>query len=166
MGHAVLREPATRNSVRARWGERILDAAGEVDRQKLAQIVFNKTPQGAADLAALEALTHPRIRQLLTRQIEQQSAAGRRVLVLDAPVMLKAGWNQICDRIVFVEVPRALRLERAATRGWSEEEFTAREGAQESLEHKRKLADVVIDNSGPPGATQKQVATFWHSLGQ
>jgi len=166
IGHAVLREPATRNAVRARWGDRIMDAAGEVDRQKLAQIVFSKTPAGAAELSALEALTHPRIRQLLTSEIEQQSAAGRRVLVLDAPVMLKAGWNQICDRIVFIDAPRELRLSRAASRGWNEEEFAAREGAQESLENKRKLADVVIDNSGPPDATQKQVATFWHSLGQ
>jgi dephospho-CoA kinase len=166
MGHAVLREAATRNAVRARWGDRILDAAGEVDRQKLAQIVFSNAPEAAAELAALEALTHPRIRQLLTREIEQQSAAGRRVLVLDAPVMLKAGWNHICNKIIFIDAPRALRLQRALARGWSEEEFAAREGAQESLEHKRKLADVVIDNSGPPEATQNEVATFWHSLGQ
>ena len=48
--------------------------------------------------------------------------------------------------------------------GWSEEEFAAREGVQESLDRKRARADVIIDNSGSPQRTQAQVEQFWASL--
>ena len=57
-----------------------------------------------------------------------------------------------------------VRLARALARGWSEEEFAAREGAQESLDSKRARADVIIDNSGPPDQTQAQVERLWQSL--
>jgi len=66
--------------------------------------------------------------------------------------------------VVFVDAPRELRLARARKRGWSEADFAAREGAQESLDFKRKRADLVLDNSGSPEQTQAQVERFWHSL--
>ena len=59
---------------------------------------------------------------------------------------------------------RAGKIARALARGWSEEDFAAREGAQESLDDKRQRADAVIDNSGSPQQTQAQVERFWASL--
>ena len=84
--------------------------------------------------------------------------------VLDAPLLWEAGWNDWCDKIVFVEAPREERLRRALARGWSREDFAAREAAQESLERKRASADAIIDNSGPPERTQAQVERLWASL--
>ena len=46
-------------------------------------------------------------------------ASGTKVAILDAPVMLKAGWNELCDALVFVDSPADQRLARAAARGWS-----------------------------------------------
>lgn len=84
--------------------------------------------------------------------------------VIDAALLLETGWDQRCEKIVFVEAPREARLARAVARGWTEEDFTAREAAQESLDRKRARADVIIDNSGPPQRTQAQVEQFWASL--
>jgi dephospho-CoA kinase len=66
---------------------------------------------------------------------------------------------------MYVDAPRELRVARAAARGWTEEDFARREANQESLETKRKLADVVIDNSGSPESAQAQIEHFWRSLG-
>jgi dephospho-CoA kinase len=85
-------------------------------------------------------------------------------LVLDAPVMLEAGWHTLCNQIVFVDAPREVRLARAVARGWTETDFTAREAAQESLDVKRRHADAIIDNSGSAETTQAQVRRLWHSL--
>ncbi len=84
--------------------------------------------------------------------------------MLDAPLLLEAGWDKFCDTLVFVDAPRELRLARALARGWSEEDFAAREGVQESLDWKRRRADVVVDNSGSPEQTRSQVERLWHSL--
>ena len=84
--------------------------------------------------------------------------------MLDAPLLLEAGWDGLCDTLVFVDAPRPLRMARAVGRGWREEEFAAREGVQKSLDSKRARADVIIDNSGSPESTRAQVERFWHTL--
>ena len=68
-------------------------------------------------------------------------------------------WN-----VCVCRVPAGGRRARAAARGWSNEDFAAREGAQESLDFKRRRADVIIDNAGSPEHTQAQVERLWQSL--
>lgn len=165
-GHQVLREPEVERLARARWGDAIFDEqSGHIDRARLAAIVFAPAPSGPRELTYLEQLTHKRIGAVLQAEID---SLGNRddvpAIVLDAPVMLKAGWNEFCDHIVFVDAPRDLRAGRAAGRGWSEAEFERREAAQESLETKRRLADVVIDNSLSLAATAAQIDQLWPRL--
>ena len=65
--------------------------------------------------------------------------------------MLEAGWNKVCDRLVYVHAPRAQRLARvAAQRGWTAKEVDARASAQMPLTDKVSRADDVIDNSRSP----------------
>ncbi len=164
-GHKVLESPAVRRAARRRWGERVFDADGHLDRKALAAVVFGPAPDGPRELKYLEELTHPRIGKLLARRAAQLAQQGKvPALVLDAPLLLEAGWEKMCDRIVFVDAPREVRLARALARGWNEAQFAARENAQKSLDQKRMRADVIIDNSGPPEATKTHVARFWHSL--
>jgi dephospho-CoA kinase len=164
-GHQVLESPAVRRAALRRWGERVFGADGRVDRGALAAVVFGPAPDGPRELKYLEELTHPRIGRLLARQAAELAKGGNvAALVLDAPLLLEAGWEKLCDRIVFVDAPREVRLARALARGWSETQFAARENAQKSLDQKRMRADVIIDNSGSPEATKTHVARFWHSL--
>jgi dephospho-CoA kinase len=109
-------------------------------------------------------LTHPEIGRLLQQQAEALAASGTAVAVLDAPLLLEAGWDRLCGRLIYVDAPRQVRLSRALARGWSQEDFAAREAAQESLDAKRKRADLVVDNSGSPQETRVQVERFWQSL--
>jgi dephospho-CoA kinase len=163
-GHEVLRLPEIEAAARRQWGDGPFGPDGRIDRQRLAGIVFAAGPDGARQRKFLEQLTHPEIGRAIQRQAEVAAAKGIAAAVLDAPLLWEAGWNGWCDKIVFVDVPRDERLRRAAARGWTREEFAAREAAQESLECKRGGADWVIDNSGPPEQTRTAVERLWASL--
>lgn len=163
-GHEVLRMPSVRAAVGGRWGSAVIGPDGEVDRPALGRIVFAPPPDGPRELAHLERLTHPEIGKQLLAQIKLLADSGTPVAILDAAVMLKAGWDAICDQIILVDAPEDLRLARARQRGWTEEEFRRREAAQETLEAKRRVADFVLDNSKDLRYTQAQVERCWQSL--
>ena len=148
LGHQVLREPEVRRAIAERFGERVLDAEGWIRRGELAKIVFDDSQSGREQLRWLESVTHPLISARMSEQLEAARAAGKRCVVLDAPVLLKAGWDRFCDHLLFVDAPWERRRERVSARGWSEEELRRREAAQESLEYKRSRCDTVIDNGG------------------
>lgn len=165
VGHDVLREPEVIQAVRERWGDAVIAEDGQIDRSEVAKIVFAPPPAGPEELAFLEQLTHPRIGTRLQQAFERmRQDTDPQVVILDAPVMLKAGWNRFCDHILYIEAPRHLRRERARKRGWSDSDFAARELAQESLETKRAAADHVIDNSGSIDSTRRQIESFWQTL--
>jgi dephospho-CoA kinase len=97
-------------------------------------------------------------------EMDRRRNEGARVVVVDAALMFKAGWDRYCDQVVFVDSPREARLQRALQRGWSEADFAAREAAQLPVAEKRQRADVVWDNSGSPEDLRRQVEGFWESL--
>jgi len=163
-GHEVLRLPRIEAAARSRWGEVIFGRDGHIDRARLAKIVFADPPGGPEERKYLEELTHPEIARHLSRQAAEFSASSAAVAVLDAPLLLEAGWDKLCQKLVFVDAPRQTRLRRALARGWNKEDFAAREAVQESLDLKREHADVKIDNSGSPEQTEAQVERFWQSL--
>src|SRR5438552_18432269 len=134
-GHEVLRRPKIKEQVVSRWGDKILDGQGDVDRRQLGQIVF----ADPVERAALEAWLWPWIMRRLSEEVAAaQADPAVPLVVVDAAVMLEAGWNGVCDRIVYVDAPRELRLQRLARqRGWSEKEVAAREKAQWSVDEKR-----------------------------
>jgi dephospho-CoA kinase len=165
VGHEVLREPEVEQAARDRWGAGIFDADGRIDRRRLAQIVFGPSPNAKHELEYLETMTHPRIADRIGKEIERLKQRGEvPAIILDAPVLFEAGWNGVCDKIVYVDAPLRVRTERAQARGWDLAEFTRREAAQESLDAKRELADLVIDNSGSPESTAAQIEQTWHVL--
>ncbi len=163
-GHEVLRLPKIEDAVRRRWGPQVFGPDGRIDRGGLAKLVFADPPHGPRERKHLERLTHPEIVRLLSQQSEALAGSGSPAAVLDAPLLLETGWDRLCEKLLFVHVSRRARLARALARGWSEEDFAAREEAQESLDFKRERADVVLDNSGSPEETQAQVELFWQSL--
>lgn len=163
-GHEVLCMPEIEAAARKRWGEGVFGPDGRIDRARLARIVFADPPDGPPERSYLERLTHPEIGRLLAREAERLEACGTSVAALDAPLLLEAGWDKLCDTLVFVHAPEALRRSRALARGWSEADFAARQSAQQAPEAKRERADLVIDNSGSPHETRRQVERLWHSL--
>ena len=140
---------------RQRQGNDILDDQGNVDRQKLGRIVFAQ----AADLRALEALVFPYIEARIREEADRaRGEPDVKFIILDAAIMLETGWHRLCDKIVFVDTPRPLRLARLQEqRGWNDKELERREKAQMPLEEKKGRADVVIVNDAAPDKVARQV---------
>ena len=153
-GHEALRQPEIRKRVADRFGPGVVDESGEIVRRKLAGIVFSNEPARKE----LEAVVFPWIEQELEKQIERAKAdPDVRFVIVDAAVMLEAGWDHGCDRLIYVNVPREIRLQRLAERGWELSQIEAREKAQWPLEEKASGADAIIDNGGDRAETARQV---------
>lgn len=163
-GHEVLREPHVEAALRRRWGSEVFAPDGGIDRRLLAKRVFGNSPDAADDLAYLEQLTHPRIAGRLLEQATALVATDKTTLILDAPVLLKAGWDRFCTHLLFVDSSLENRLRRAAERGWKPGELEAREALQEHLEQKRRLADLFVSNDGTAEETEAEVARLWSEL--
>jgi dephospho-CoA kinase len=163
-GHAVLREPDVIAAVGARWGDKVIDAAGQVVRREVAKIVF--APGNGAEMEFLEQLTHPRIEQRLKAELAAVKAAPAPppAVVIDAALLFEAGWDKLCDKIIFVDAPRDVRLERAVRRGWSAEQFAAREAAQLPPEEKRQRSHIVIRNVRTLESLREVVRLTWRNL--
>jgi dephospho-CoA kinase len=164
VGHEVLLLPEVIFAARDRWGFAVLTEGGQIDRPRLAKEVFGSTPMAVEALRFWESVTHPLIGHLICQKIESYRDQSFEAVVLDAPVMIEAGWDSVCEILIFVDSPREVRLQRATTRGWSKEDFAAREAVQKSLDFKLSQADFVIDNSGLPETVLDQVDRFWQNL--
>jgi len=141
--------------VEAAFGPDILAADGRLDRRRLGQRVF-------ADPAArqrLDAILHPRINAL---ERERAAAIAERfphaVIVYEAPLLLESGADDGLDRILVVDVPEDLQLERALARGErSADQIRSIMEAQCSRGERLRRAHDVIDNSGAWAATEQQI---------
>lgn len=162
LGHEALRQPAIATAVVKRWGERVLDESGQVQRSRLADIVF----ADANERRALETLVFPWIERRIQEEVKKAERDPRvTLIVLDAAILLETGWGRVCDRLVFVKAPREQRLARlASSRGWTAKEVEAREAAQLPVDEKRARADVVIDNEGDLERTRSQVERLAQEL--
>ncbi len=145
VGHDALDQPEIRERIAARWGN-VLKADGRVDRRKIAQIVF----ASSNERQALEGMVFPYIRRKCEEAIQiARNGVMTQFVVLDAAVMLEAGWGDVCDKLIYVDAPRELRLERLAARsGWTAADLDAREAAQMPADEKKKRADAIVINDG------------------
>lgn len=158
IGHEGLEQPPIREAIFKRWGDRVRGDRGEVDRKKLGAIVF----ASPVERTNLEYLVFPYIEARVREEVARAEAdSNRRFIVLDAPIMLEVGWNSLCDKIVYVDAPRATRLARLGpARGWNEDELARRELAQMSLTEKQRLSNQTLDNGG----TLEEMHTRVHQL--
>lgn len=161
-GHAVLAEDAdVEQQLRDRWGDAAFAADGSIDRSAVARRVFADGSEAASERKFLENVLHPRIGQRLEQLREEFAAEGCPAVVLDAPLLLEAGWRPLCDLVVMVDASRGVRLARAQSRGWDETEFTRREAAQWPVDEKRRAADIVVKNDGSEDELRAALREIW-----
>jgi len=132
-------EPGT-EAVRRLFGDEVLDERGAVDHRKVADRVF----ADAEARHALERAVHPLVRDRFVRIAE--AATG--VVVLEATLLVEAGFAPSFDLVVSVECPADVRLARAVERGMDEATARARLLAQGDGSARREAAQRVIDNCG------------------
>jgi dephospho-CoA kinase len=146
-----------------RWGSDILHDDGRLDRTALRHIVFSDHDQ----LEELNRIVHPEVDRLRTELVAEARERGDRIVVCDIPLLFEAHLAGRFDRVVLVDAPRPLRLERLVSdRGLAETEAMAMIAAQMPAELKRARADFVIDNIGSFSKLDEQVRHVWASLSQ
>lgn len=161
LAHEELESPRARRELQEWLGPEVFDASGRVNRAAVGRKVFGDPEK----LERLERLVHPRVRERITRAVEEfrreEASASRdaeSLLVLDVPLLPSTPLREVCDALVFVDASLEVRRQRVKrTRGWSPGELETRESHQMPLEEKRRLADFVIDNSRDEEATRRQV---------
>lgn len=166
IGHALLDQRPVREEVVRRFGPTILTRSQEgsenIDRRSLGAIVFDD-PRSLRDL---EQILHPRMRRTCERAIDRTIRRGEhKAVVLDAAILYEAGWHTLCDRVIFVDAPHALRLQRVMeSRCWSEQTLAERERAQEPADSKKSRADAVVVNAGDRAELRSAAVRAWRSI--
>jgi dephospho-CoA kinase len=156
LGHEALEAPEIKPRILEVWGAReITTPDGRIDRKRLGRIVF----PSPVERSRLEHLVHPYIERRIREEIAKLEAdSAVKFVILDAAVMLEAGWDGVCDKLVFVDAPREVRLARVqAQRGWTAADLANREAVQMPPEKKQERADAVVSNGGTPQDTSAQV---------
>ena len=135
----------------AQFGSQLLNAKGEIERQKLASLVFTNKE----NLLILENLIHPAV-EAAGRQIISESTSP--FVVIEAIKLLESELVDECDSIWLVNVPLNPQIERVMqNRGMTREQVLQRVEHQSLPETKLHSAHVVIDNGSSPEFTWKQV---------
>ncbi|MGX7058635.1 dephospho-CoA kinase [Vagococcus humatus] len=139
------------------FGEGILTNDKELNRQALGQIVFSDKRKRAE----LDNLLEPFLRTGIKEGITAYVQTGVPLVVADIPLLFEKNYQEGMDGIMVVYLPEEVQLARLMKRdNLTLQQAQARISSQLSIEKKRQLADVVIDNSGTIAETQQQVLTW------
>ena len=158
-GHDVLEsDDEVREKLIKEFGKGILTDNGEINRENLAEIVFND--DGA--LQKLNGIVHPAIDRVINDKLDECQRQGVGAVVLEAAAMIEAGRAPLYDEIWVTTVPESTVLERLARRtGYSGEEAKKRIRAQIASEERVQRADVVIDTDCSLDELRERVAAKW-----
>lgn len=133
------------------FGAKILTPAGELDRSRMRERVF----RDPAVRLHLEAILHPRIRELRRRWVDAHREEGRDLVVSEVPLLFEAGLEDDFDVVVLVDAPEGERLRRLVEeRGVPEDEARRIMESQGDPEEKLRRADRVLTNHGSLGALE------------
>jgi len=162
VGHEVFK-PNTEvwHEVVAVFGKQIIAANGTINRKKLGAIVFGNSEAQAQ----LNQIMHPRIHDMVKTQLEEYRRQGVVVVVLEAPLLLEAGWTPLVDEVWVTVVSEATVLKRLRERtGLSERESLARIRSQLPTEKRVRHADVVIDTDCALAELKAKIRELWQRL--
>jgi dephospho-CoA kinase len=158
---AVERGSKAFDAIVRRWGTSILAPDGHLDRAALRRVVFGHPKE----LEALNEIVHPEVERLRADRLAEARARGDRVVVCDIPLLFEKKMADRFERIVLVDAPRPIRLERLVMdRGLRETEAMDMIAAQMPAELKRARADFVIDNNGTLTELERRVSEVWAAL--
>ena len=136
--------------IRDRWGGDVFSEDGALDREAIAGIVFSND----TELAWLEGLLHPMVRQRWMQMMEEDSEND---VVVEIPLLFEKKLASHFDFVVSLNCPEPLQFERLRARGLSANDIEARKLRQLPASEKDSRADFVISNSGTISFLEKQV---------
>jgi dephospho-CoA kinase len=161
IAHELLGRRTVKEKVAAAFGRDALDAKGQIDRRKLAAIVFADTDK----LSVLNGIIHPLVTRRAEELIERYNRQGKvKAIVLDMPLLVEIGWARRCDKLIFVNCRKKTRAERAKKLGFDKNQHKIRENFQISLDKKMNLADNTVENNSDFSALVRQVADIFSDI--
>lgn len=173
IAHEVLGEEEVRRALRRRHGDGVFAPDGAIDRRALAAAVFGPGPEHAEALLHLEGLVHPRVHDRIAARLAAVRGAAAAappdrpapVVVLDVPLLVRAGWVAECDLVVVLACDDGVRRARIAARH-SPGQIAAREAAWNRDPPDRLPAAKVrtVDTGRDVAYTRSQVEDVWRDL--
>jgi len=159
IAHDLLEKKAEKEKIVGLFDQAILDSAGKIDHKKLADVIF----ADADKLSSLNKIIHPLVLGRAEELIKQYNSQNEvKAIVLDMPLLVEVGWAKRCDKLIFVDCKRQLRVDRAKKMGvFDENQVKIRENFQISLDNKAKLTDNIIDNNSDFSALARQVTDIF-----
>jgi len=152
--------PAT-SAVRARFGETVIAATGDVDRARLGAVVF----QDERARQDLEAILHPGVYRAIEAWMRAQERGGAIVAVAEIPLLFETGHERAFDCVVVTACEGEEQVRRAAGRsGVTEADVRRRMAAQWPLAEKVRRADIVVRTDGTIEETRRQARAVWDTL--
>ena len=145
----------------AAFGKDILGQNEEIDRSKLAQLVFND-PKA---LKRLNRTMHPLMHSIVEKRIEALRRQGIEVVVLEATLLVEAKWTDLVDQVWVTITPEDAVINRLVSqKGFTDEQANARIKSQTPISQRAKHADVVIRNDSDMEMLKKKVEELWRKL--
>ncbi len=162
VGHeALLPECSICADVTSAFGNEILDSQGKIDRKKLGNVVFN-SPEA---LACLNRIVHPWMTVTLKERLDKLRKQRVKAVVLEAALLIEAGWTSLVDEVWVTVAPRETVLKRLREREkLSREEAMSRIRSQMSRSERLKRADVVIDTNVSLDELRAKLTGLWRQV--
>jgi len=161
IGHQVLEaDSEARRQVVDAFGKKVFTSDGHIDRKRLGGLVFKEREA----LSRLNRIMHPRICDVIKAQLEQHQKQGADMVVIEAPLLIEAGWTALVDEVWVTVAPQATVLERLEQVGMSGTEAMARIGSQLPAKERSKHADVVIDTDCSLDELRVKVSRLWQRI--
>jgi dephospho-CoA kinase len=148
------------NQIVEYFGVGILDTDNQINRKKLANCVF--TDSNA--LKKLNDIVHPPLRNMIDSILRDKAENQVQIVLLEAAILLFAGWQDIVDEIWLVQTPRELVENRLSKIGkFNSKDLGNRLNAQMHYFDNKELADIIIDNSSTKEALELKISKLWES---
>ena len=136
------------------FGRQITTETGELDRKRIAEIVF----QDEEKLKALNAIVHPAVKRYIKKAIAAAEKAGTEYVFVEAALLIEEKYDEICDELWYINTSRENRRARLKeSRGYSDAKVDQIFASQLSEEEYERHCKVVIDNNGLPEQTFAQI---------
>lgn len=155
--HFLLNQDYVKEEIK-KYFSTVFDNENNIDRKKLAQIVFKDFQKKKI----LEDILHPLVHKYIENWIEENK--NEDILFISVPLMIETGSYKRYDKIVLVYASKELQLKRLIGKGFTQEEALARINAQMDIEEKRKYADYIIENTGSIEELETKVVELYNEL--
>ena len=140
------------------FGQEIVGSDGQIDRKKLGPIVFSDSSK----MDRLNEIMHPLIRDLIDERLVSLESSQNKVAVVEAAILIEAGWKSLFDEIWVVISDREEVINRLGVRnGLSREDALKRIDSQMSNNERIEHGDVVVENTGSMEDLQTRVNSLW-----